>query len=94
MKRVIYKYELKVRDTDILLPRGSVFRHVGCQGEKLFVWIEQYVQEQELTEDCFRNITFKIQGTGWEFADSSKDHFIGSAITESGFVWHIFQEKE
>lgn len=94
MKRVIYKYELFNGSWDIRVPIGSIVRHVGEQGDGVYVWIEHYMSEQELTDDCYKTFKFLVVGTGHEFNDSFERRFIGTVQTQTGFVWHVFQEKE
>ncbi len=86
--RTIYKYELNATETPqkILLPEGSVARHVAVIDHVIYVWVEQPIGE---LVDQWEH-TFIICGTG-DLFEFPKGHmnYVGT-VFQGPFVWHVY----
>lgn len=81
--KVIHKYKLFPGYNNLSLPNGTVYRHVDCQNNELYLWVEKpdYVECEELHE-------FYVAATG-EYIDD--EHvYLGSAVMHNGLVWHLY----
>ena len=90
MKRVIWKFNLKVTDVqDIEIPHGSILLSVQNQNETPCLWALIYDTEAEKEVIRLRTI-----GTGNPISDDDfnpKD-FLGTYQLNNGsFVGHVFQ---
>ena len=83
----IFKYNVNIRGKhEVEIPKGGKIIHFGIQPSGLFIWVEHEVEQTE-TE----MLTYRIEGTGWEFDKENMQHF-KSLITDDGFVWHLYKE--
>ncbi len=90
MKRVIWKFTLKVTDVqDIEIPHGSILLSVQTQNETPCLWVLVYNTEAE--KEVIRLITI---GTGNPISDDDFDlrDFLGTyQLSNGSFVGHVFQ---
>ena len=89
MNKVIWKYPLEVTDyQELELPKGAKILSVGeSRDGELALWalIPHGPLEKEKRK-------FRIAGTGHFITPSETQNFIGTVITNDGFlVWHIFE---
>ena len=90
MKRVIWKYPLKVTDVqDIEIPQGSILISVQSQNEIPCLWVLIYNSDAEKEVIRLRTV-----GTGNAISDDDFDprDFLGTYQLNNGsFVGHVFQ---
>lgn len=86
--RTIYKYELDVHETPrkMLLPEGSIARHVAVVDHVIYIWIEQTTYDDVIRDDH----TFTIYGTGHEFEYPEGSFEYVGTVFQGPFVWHIY----
>lgn len=83
----IYKYVLEVGSDKLCLPKDAEFLSVAFQGENLCLWCKVDTSAQSEIR------MFNIFGTGWEITEQmgTSRAFIGTAHTDSGLVFHVFE---
>ena len=87
MMRTIWKYPLEFGTSKILLPEDSIPLHVGVQGERVHLWVEQFVLTSE--HPCQEHI-YEVIGTGHALPDFPCVSYIGT-VDMSPFIWHIYE---
>ncbi len=83
----IWKYELsKLGVNEVEMPANSEVRHVGSIMNFLYIWCEVN------TNDPIAKEQFYVVGTGREIPKNIRTaiSYIGTAITDDGFVWHVY----
>ena len=91
--RVIYKYELNLQPepiTKILLPEGSIARHVGVVDLVVYLWVEQSADVAIPKQEH----TFIVRGTGHGFEYEGKVSAYVGTVFQGPFVWHIYHNWE
>jgi hypothetical protein len=89
MPRTIYKYTLPVTDEAIVeMPAGAEILPFVHQSSHYEINLWAIVEPNHQKE----NRRFEVYGTGNPFLNS-RDNYIGTVVTSSGFVWHIFEVK-
>lgn len=85
----VYKYEIKSDFHEVDLPRGAEILSVQFQGKSLFLWakVDNSVQTEKRS--------FHVFSTGGRIgkSESRRMKFIGTAHTESGLVFHVFESE-
>jgi len=83
----VYKYDLTLGYTPLILPVGAKILHFDIQRDIPRIWV--LVNPEASTEKR----RFVIYGTGHEIKETkSKLKFIGTALMCDGhFVWHLFE---
>lgn len=87
--RVVWKYELHPGLTFLDLPASSVVAHVGCQGERVYLWALVDPEGEKGTR------LFRTLATG-EQTDDAERSLIGSVQMETAagqLVFHVFEEN-
>jgi len=86
MTRKIYKYQLIITDEqEIMIPRNSVFLHVGVQDGILCAWFA-------VNPDAdLEPVKFAVVGTGNPFEYYKMTRFLGT-VQMPPFVWHVFTQ--
>lgn len=87
----IWKYELSsIGVNEVEMPKSSIVRHVGISPtgimDSLCVWCEVNTENPLVKEQ------FYVVGTGQEIPKNifNACTFVGTAITDDGFVWHVY----
>lgn len=98
MSKVIYKYPLRVVDSQlVLMPTGAKILSVQAQNGTLCMWavVDEMPENQSNVSVEYR--TFYIFGTGNSIPAGMPTHvvsdhkyFIGT-VQMDGFVWHVFE---
>lgn len=83
--RTIWKFQLEMGATDVMLPVGAKPLHFGVQGGIPTVWC---LVNTERPFNMSRRFT--VYGTGHPIHSEEKCH-IGTCFDE-GFVWHLFTD--
>lgn len=85
--RTIHKYEIpQTRESVIEMPRGAQLLSVGVDGrDALCVWVECYDQTPLVSR------AFYVSGTGWSLDGRPHSRFIGTVVTKTGYVWHVYE---
>lgn len=83
----VYKYKIDPELYPIDMPKGAQVLSVKFQGDELFLWAK--IDTKAKTEKR----QFKVFGTGRQMPiDMGIDCiFIGTAHTEDGLVFHVFE---
>ena len=84
----IYKYEIRVGRRSLSLPRGAEILSFQCQHGTLCMWalVDPDAPDEERI--------FRVHATGFDIKMPAEGmEFIGTAQTEGGLVWHLFEEK-
>lgn len=87
----IYKYELPLKEANIIdIPEGphKIVHVAEIHRYGMFVWI--LVSDSENTKE----LKLIIKGTGHNVEDNLTNQHRGTVVTESGYVWHVFEEGE
>ena len=86
MKRIIYKYPLKLGTQVVEIPEGSMFIHADIQGTKneLFMWADCPVGV-----DTTQKAELLVVGTGQQF-DAIVPPVHLKTIMAPPFVWHVY----
>lgn len=92
--RVMHKYQLPtMEEFTLLLPRGSVIRHVESQERWHYMWVES---ELRVPKD---DRIFRVFATGEDIPDIRQKEMISfwrwewrATWTDRGFVWHLFEK--
>lgn len=90
--RTIHKFPLNLTtetDHSLKLERHSIIRHVGIdpQTDQPALWIERE------TSTFYVMRRFRVYGTGHEIIahEGERLDFLGTCITNTGLVWHIYE---
>ena len=90
----IYKYEIEVENhvQNIPVPSGAIFRKVGMQNGKMFLWMEvENDIDSKINLEYFSVIVF---GTGWgiQRITGKVFEFLDTVFSENAeFVWHVYK---
>lgn len=93
--KTIWKFNLRpATQQTIELPQLSVIRHVGSQGDEIFIWVEIDLiggdpMKRMQVERCFH-----IYGTGHPIPDMANLEFIGTVLVTAGLVFHVYEDKD
>ena len=87
MSRVVWKYELKMGETKLVLPRQSKVIATGAQGGKICIWVEQSPKDGV---EGLEHIFFVV-GTGHQLPTGFTYMFHVGTVFAPPFVWHIYE---
>ncbi len=91
MMKTIHKQHLDLADRqELVLPVDARILHLGWQHDQITIWYLCNVYLSDATT-LGETRTFVVHGTGMAFEDSGLK-YIGTAFSDRGFVWHIFEE--
>jgi hypothetical protein len=79
----VFKYTLAPGVTDLRVPVYAEPIHVAFQGDNLRIWMCENLGELETRH-------FRTVATGEDFDGVPRNH-IGSAVTDDGLVFHVFE---
>lgn len=82
---VVYKYPLQGPTTGLELPYGAQILTAQMQGDLLVLWAAVNPREVRTVQ----RLIFAVN-TGQEF-DLPSESYIGTAVSSSGIVWHVFE---
>jgi hypothetical protein len=90
MREVIFKYELKPGSNETIVPQGSRVVHFAQDTKDggIKAWLTGRAEEQGA---MMIQKKFYVCATG-EAYDSSQWTHLGTAVTTSGYVWHLLGE--
>lgn len=83
----VYKYVLEVGNGELRLPVGAEILSVAFQGDDLCLWAK-------VNDKCGEEAReFDVFGTGWNIPEhiGTEREFIGTAHTDGGLVFHVFE---
>lgn len=93
-KRTIWKYPLGLPiwpvGWTLRMPEGAHILHVDVQGETPTIWADV---DTEARPELRR---FDVFGTGYpvRYQAGTPGKYIGSGMSDSGFVWHVYERGE
>jgi len=90
MKKVIYKYPLKIEDSfQLEMPVEAVPLRIDMQDGKPYLWAVVYPDLRMVT------YTFYCLGTGFELPDNltEEPHTYIGTLFEGPFVWHFWMNS-
>jgi hypothetical protein len=79
----VFKYTLHPGDTELRVPVYAEPIHVAFQGDHLRIWMCENLGELETRR-------FRTVATGEDFVGVPTSH-VGTAITDDGLVFHVFE---
>lgn len=90
MKRIIYRHQIPLNDTDLTISTSvpSKVVHVGMKQGDVCIWVEQIDPASVgllLTER-----TFRVFGTGHPIPEGYHHH---GSVVDGGFVWHVYERS-
>lgn len=87
MRNIIYKYEFGswLGSRSINMPKDAALLKIGIQGDWVYGW---FMVDTDKPEECRH---FEIIGTGQEVLDMDRKKHLGTVITDSSLVWHVFE---
>lgn len=86
--KTIWKYEINVPQTRLLIPKGSKVLKFDLQYKTLCIWVEVWPGHEKEAR------YFYIFGTGHPMEMESLS-YVGSAMEgDGGLVWHLYEEKK
>lgn len=83
--RTVWKFQLENHRSLLPMPRGAEILHIDCQGSDVFLWA--LVDTSQPPVDRM----FEIVPTGGNAGGYERQHYIGTASTPIGYVWHVFE---
>jgi len=91
MKKVIFKYDLRINDrTFLVLPRGSIPLHVDEQNGVIRLWVEQ--DKDPDPEEGIRARAFHVRPTGEPFECGLVDTYIGTVkVIQGAEIGHVYE---
>ena len=84
--KTVYHYPVDPRDgwQEIALPAEAKILHIGENASGLRMWVELDPDAPTVAR------RYAVVGTGWKVPENAVH--ISTAITRTGFVWHLFRE--
>lgn len=80
----VFKYEIRPKINEILLPKDSTILSTAFQDDDLYIWVLVDPEKSTLIRK------FQAFGTGHEIHVKIKN-FIGTAHESHGLVFHVFE---
>ena len=82
--RTIWKYELKIKDEQVIdVPFNAIPLFVAEQDGSLCLWAEVDTEKSKTSR------FISIAGTGHPVNDLTR-YYVGSALMKNGLVWHVY----
>jgi len=97
--RSVWKYELREHLTTLRVPSGARFLHVAWQPPAR-EWFETKTGRSDVLATVWlevdpaadeREVVLQVVGTGAPEVDRSCMDYLGTAVTPTGFVWHVYE---
>lgn len=89
-ERVVLKFQIELGETTIPMADSGIPLMVGEQEGGLVVWVELPTDTDAPTSDR----TFQVYGTGWAQRTDVCHGFLGTVISEDGYVWHVYETHQ